>query len=345
VNATPRLPRLRPAELNDEQLALYQQITSGPRAAGPQHFALQDEHGALNGPFGVMLHAPGIGGPLQELGAAVRYRTSMSDRIREIAILTVATATGSEFERYAHESVGRAVGLSEDEMHALRTGTFTSPAPVEEAAYALCRRLQGDPRPLDDGEYQAAAEVLGHADIVELVVLVGYYRTLAQLMDVFAIGAPSSDKCNDGMKYLPSNLACMTDSSPTALLPIVHYDDTQAALRFLIDVLGFQEILAATDDDGDVVHAELCWSGGGGLVVGGTKHTDSVHGEMRAGSSAIYLATDDVDAIHDRVRKACGEVVEPPHNTKFGSGAESYTSTVRDPEGNLWTFGTYRGAF
>ncbi|MFI9837255.1 carboxymuconolactone decarboxylase family protein [Nonomuraea sp. NPDC051941] len=186
----PRLPKLTEAELSEEQLALYRQITSGPRAAGPQLFALQDQDGALNGPFGVMLHAPLLGGPLQELGAALRYRTRMSARTREIAILAVAAATGSDFERYAHERVGRAAGLTEEELSTLASGTFTSADPTEAAAYRLCRRLQDDPRPLDDEEYAAAAGPLGREGVVELVVLIGYYRTLAQLMDVFAIGAP-----------------------------------------------------------------------------------------------------------------------------------------------------------
>lgn len=93
-----------------------------------------------------------------------------------------------------------------------------------------------------------------------------------------------------------------------------------------------------------MVHAELTWPGGGALVIGGTKHTDGVHGGLRPGTSAIYLVTDDVDAIHERVREAGGAVPEPPHHARFGNGADSYTCTVRDPEGNLWTFGTYRGA-
>ena len=137
----------------------------------------------------------------------------------------------------------------------------------------------------------------------------------------------------------------MDCGSPTALLPILHYDDTRAALRFLVEVLGFHEVLAAEDDDGDVAHAELRWPGGGGLVVGGTKHAESVHGAMRTGSSAIYLATDDVDAIHRSVLLANGDVVEPPQHTRLGSGAECYLLTVRDSEANLWTFGTHRGAF
>ena len=78
------------------------------RTAGPQHFALADQDGALVGPFGIMLHAPALGGPLQDLGAAIRYRTSLSAQVREIAILSIAAATDSAFERYAHERVGRA---------------------------------------------------------------------------------------------------------------------------------------------------------------------------------------------------------------------------------------------
>ncbi|MEU0740254.1 VOC family protein [Streptomyces sp. NPDC006134] len=53
--------------------------------------------------------------------------------------------------------------------------------------------------------------------------------------------------------------------------------------------------------------------------------------------------SDDVDAVHRRVVDAGGEVLEAPHETRFGSGAAAYVCTVRDPEGNLWTFGTYRG--
>jgi uncharacterized glyoxalase superfamily protein PhnB len=137
----------------------------------------------------------------------------------------------------------------------------------------------------------------------------------------------------------------MVDSSRNSLLPILHYDDTRGALRFLTDVLGFREAVTASDDEGDVVHAELVWPGGGALVVGGTKHTDSIHGEMQAGHSAIYLATDDVDLIHNRARRAGCAILETPQHTKFGSGADSYTCTVRDPEGNLWTLGTYRGDY
>jgi uncharacterized glyoxalase superfamily protein PhnB len=131
--------------------------------------------------------------------------------------------------------------------------------------------------------------------------------------------------------------------APT-IWPILHYDDTTLARRFLIDAFGFRETIAVTDDDGDVIHCELRWPEGGALVFGSTKHTDGVHNAMRAGSSAVYVVTDDVDAVHDRAVRAGASVVQAPHDTTFGSGVATRAFTAADREGNLWTFGSYRGA-
>jgi 4-carboxymuconolactone decarboxylase len=185
-----RLPHLTPAELTDAQRAVHDAIASGPRAAGPQHFPLVDASGALTGPFAVMVHEPALGAPLQELGSALRHATGLTDRVREIAILTVAAATGSAFERYAHTRVGRAVGLTDDELEALAAQTFTSTDPAEATAYDLCRRLLDGRSRLTEAAYEGLVEVLGTGTLTELVVLVGYYRTLAQLLDVFDVGVP-----------------------------------------------------------------------------------------------------------------------------------------------------------
>ncbi|MEV6625768.1 carboxymuconolactone decarboxylase family protein, partial [Amycolatopsis sp. NPDC051114] len=83
-----RLPRLSPADLDDDQRALREAITGGPRAGGP--FPLTDAAGALTGPFNALLFAPPAGQALQRLGAAVRYETAIGDRARELAILAVA---------------------------------------------------------------------------------------------------------------------------------------------------------------------------------------------------------------------------------------------------------------
>ena len=186
-----RLVGLTPDQLDDSQRDLYEQITSGPRSAGPQHFPLIDNTGALTGPFGIMLHVPEIGRSLQEVGAAIRYRTSLSARVREIAILSVATATSCGFESYAHERVGRAVGLTEPELETLGQGRFESADPVEAAAYRVCALLNEDRFPVEDAEFHALRTHLGETALIELVVLVGYYRTLAQLLNLFEVGVPT----------------------------------------------------------------------------------------------------------------------------------------------------------
>jgi uncharacterized glyoxalase superfamily protein PhnB len=47
--------------------------------------------------------------------------------------------------------------------------------------------------------------------------------------------------------------------------PVLHYDDTNTAGRFLMDAFGFRDPIAVRDDDGDVIHAELRWAAGARL--------------------------------------------------------------------------------
>jgi uncharacterized glyoxalase superfamily protein PhnB len=126
--------------------------------------------------------------------------------------------------------------------------------------------------------------------------------------------------------------------------PIPHHDKPAGALRFLVDAFRFRAAIAVDDDDGDPVHAEPRWPAGGTIVLGSTKHTGGVHGDMRAGTSAVYVVADDVDAVSQQAIAANAEIVQPPHQTAFGSAVPTRAVTAPDPEGNLWTFGTYRGA-
>jgi 4-carboxymuconolactone decarboxylase len=187
-----RLPRLTEDQLSEDQLAVYRGITEGPRASGKQPFSLVDDTGALNGPFGVMLHAPQLGTALQELGAAIRYGTTMTDRGREIAILKVAVARQSEFEWYAHERVARSVGLTPSELAALKAGTFTSEDEVELCLSKVCDALLED-RAITDSEYASLVGIIGEKQLLEITILVGYYQTLAQMMKVFQVGAPPGE--------------------------------------------------------------------------------------------------------------------------------------------------------
>jgi hypothetical protein len=182
----PRLRPLTPSELTTEQAALYAAIAGGPRAQGPQHFALTSGDGSLRGPFDLMLRSPAVGTAQQELGAAIRYRTAFTDRMRELAILLVAARWDSPFERESHEAIARAIGFRDDELAAIRaldvSGFDGEEGVVGRAAVAL---LEDD---LSDEAWAAASATLGVDGVFELTALVGYYSMLALQLRVFRVG-------------------------------------------------------------------------------------------------------------------------------------------------------------
>ncbi|WP_018656579.1 carboxymuconolactone decarboxylase family protein [Actinomadura flavalba] len=188
-----RLPALPPGLLSDEQREVYDAVTGGPRAAGSPAFPLTDAEGRLHGPFNAMLYSPQIGMPLQELGAALRFRTAFTRREREIAILVVARHWRSDFEWYAHERVGRRAGLTDAELAALRAGRAPMLADVRErVVYEAAEQLAAD-RDLGDAVHTEAVATLGRAALVELVTLVGHYAALALQMRVFRVGVPEGE--------------------------------------------------------------------------------------------------------------------------------------------------------
>jgi uncharacterized glyoxalase superfamily protein PhnB len=115
--------------------------------------------------------------------------------------------------------------------------------------------------------------------------------------------------------------------------PTLRYADPKAAIAFLTGALGFVEQQVHTADDGSVAHAELSF--GDGVVMIGTRTGADA---FDTGRAVLYLCTDDVDAHHDRAVAAGAEVVQGLVEQPYGSREFA----VRDSEGNVWSFGTYR---
>lgn len=184
-----RIPWPRPEELDPDQRAVYDAIVGGPRGSASA-FSLTDGEGRLEGPFNSMLLVPALGDTLQALGAAIRYRSPLTDREREIAILVLAACRRSEFEWYAHERVGLRAGLTAQEIEALGS---EAPTPTldgsEQAVRDLTHRLV-TARDLDDEEYARGVTVLGTGKLAALVTLVGYYDHLALALTVHRAPLP-----------------------------------------------------------------------------------------------------------------------------------------------------------
>ena len=94
--------------------------------------------------------------------------------------------------------------------------------------------------------------------------------------------------------------------------------------------------------EGDVVHhAELSWPLGGGIMLGSARRRRRRRADRppRARCSA-YVVVDEPDALCERIRAGGAEITDELHDTDYGSR----DFAIRDPEGNRWYFGTYRGA-
>jgi 4-carboxymuconolactone decarboxylase len=191
--APARLPLLRPDLLAEEQREVYDAVVGGPRAEAPADFRFTDDRGRLLGPFNAMLYSPAVGRPLQELGAALRFRTTITKREREIATLVVAAHWCSDYEWYAHERLGRRAGLTEKELTALKAGRDPVLAGLRERiVYEVARSMTAD-QDLGDALYNEAVVTLGRPTLVELVTLVSYYAAVALQLRVFRVNVPKGE--------------------------------------------------------------------------------------------------------------------------------------------------------
>lgn len=122
--------------------------------------------------------------------------------------------------------------------------------------------------------------------------------------------------------------------------PFMSYKDAPAAIEFLCKAFGFEKKAVYANEDGSIAHAEL--NLGSGIVMLGTEK----HSELGLRSSnglgfvtqGVYIAIEDTDAHFAGAKAAGAEVVMEPTDRDYGSRDYS----VRDPEGHLWSFGTYR---
>jgi uncharacterized glyoxalase superfamily protein PhnB len=130
----------------------------------------------------------------------------------------------------------------------------------------------------------------------------------------------------------------VTDSNPN-IFPALRYRDPNRAIQWLGDAFSFEEKAVYRGDDGGVVHAEL-QLGAGIVMLGPAREEDWMGGRAAdplASPSSIYVVVDDADSHHERAKAAGAETVFEPADMEYGSREYS----VRDLEGNLWSFGTY----
>jgi uncharacterized glyoxalase superfamily protein PhnB len=125
---------------------------------------------------------------------------------------------------------------------------------------------------------------------------------------------------------------------PPRIYPAMRFRDAGNMIDWLVKAFGFA-VHARYEDGGTVVHAQLAF--GSSMIMCGQARDDAF-GRMTGepdgkGGKSIYVAVGDVDALFTRAKNAGAEILEEPTDRDYGNRE----LLCRDPEGNVWSFGTY----
>ncbi|GAA1853257.1 VOC family protein [Brevibacterium marinum] len=134
----------------------------------------------------------------------------------------------------------------------------------------------------------------------------------------------------------------MSNSTGANVWPTFRYRDAKAAIAFLHEALGFEIAAEYTnaDDPQRVDHAELSWPDGGGVMLGSVRDDQGVMTKTGIAAGSVYLAATNVEELYHRAIDAGATEVMGLTEQDYGS----LDFSIQDPEGVLWSIGTYRGA-
>jgi 4-carboxymuconolactone decarboxylase len=133
--------------------------------------------------FRMLANAPALVPGVMELTGAILYRAAIEPVYRELAILRVGHLCASMYEVHQHEKIARAVGLADDKIagtgSAPRDGVYTDKERlVLELAEQVVRRTKADA-----ALFQSVTQAFGTEQTMELLVIIGTYVLLAQVLE------------------------------------------------------------------------------------------------------------------------------------------------------------------
>lgn len=172
-----RFPELSPKSMTPAQREAAEAIRSGPR-------------GGLAGPFNTWLRSPDLADRLQRVGEYVRFRSSLPQRLNELAILVTAIHWQAAFEWYAHYQLAEAAGLDKEILAALAAGRRPARMTEEERVIHDFARELHETRQVSDATFEAALRAFGEQGVVDLIGACGYYAVVSMTLNVAQVPVP-----------------------------------------------------------------------------------------------------------------------------------------------------------
>jgi 4-carboxymuconolactone decarboxylase len=173
-----RLIDLPPEKQTPEQKKVFEQLVAG--------------RGRILGPYKIWIHSPTVAAGMEHIGTYLNKKGSLSEREVEIGILVIAQHWDANYVRQAHIKMGRQVGLSQqiiDDVLAGRDPKLTDPH--ERAVHKFAAALVAGAK-IPDAEFAEIEKALGRDGVAEVLVLLGYYTSVALGMKVHEVPIPAN---------------------------------------------------------------------------------------------------------------------------------------------------------
>ncbi len=163
-------------KLTPEQTTVFNELTAG--------------RGRILGPYKIWIHSPPVASGMEKIGTFLNKRSSLTPREVEIGILVIANHWNGEYVKQAHIRMGREVGLSQETIDAILAGRDPKLTdPHERGVHAFATALVGGKKP-SDAEFAEIEKAIGRTGIAEVLVLLGYYTSVALGMKVHEVPIP-----------------------------------------------------------------------------------------------------------------------------------------------------------
>ena len=171
-----RILEIPPEKLTPEQTKVFEQLTAG--------------RGRILGPYKIWIHSPTVASGMEHIGTFLNKRSSLSTREVEIGILVIAQHWQGEYVKQAHIREGKEAGSPPETIDAILAGTDPKLTdPHERAVHRFAAALVGGAK-LSDAEFAEIEKVLGREGVAEVLVLLGYYTSVALGMKVHEVPIP-----------------------------------------------------------------------------------------------------------------------------------------------------------
>jgi 4-carboxymuconolactone decarboxylase len=183
VAAQDRMPPIPKEKMTEAQKKSFEEVTSGPRAGG-----------GAEGPFVPLLRSPELMSRLQKTGEYLRFHNTIGPKLTEFVILLTARQWTQQYEYDVHQVNGAKAGIKQETINAITEGRRpTGMEPDEEIVYDFCSELRQN-QSVSDATYARAVSKFGEQGVIDTTALVGYYTTLAMIMNVARSPLPDGKK-------------------------------------------------------------------------------------------------------------------------------------------------------